>query len=288
MSMPRMFLQQSARFLVMAVIGCLWLTGQTGLAQQSADLILHNGKILTVDNNFSTAEAIAVRGNQISAVGSNQDVLKLAGAGTTVIDLKGRTVIPGLIDTHRHIHGEAKGSYGANWPPEKNKAYPVDWRAVRTKEDVINQIKLLMDKYKFKPGEWIFFNMQVSLAGLEGGTGEAGQTDHATIMMDELNSRELDKVTPNNPVATSIGIPDFNGFLVNSKGMDILWAKYGDMIKKYGRYWIDSSGKPEGHLEVPAARLLFSVRPTEDPADLAVIYKLKNEELNAQGYTRRV
>src|SRR5690242_13001364 len=73
-------------------------------AQQPADTILHNGKVITVDKSFSIADAIAVRGDQIAAVGKEADVMKLAGPSTKVIDLKGRTVIPGLIDTHNHIH----------------------------------------------------------------------------------------------------------------------------------------------------------------------------------------
>src|ERR1700704_1538120 len=69
---------------------------------QSADTILINGKILTVDNQFSAREALAIREGKIMATGSTADVRKLAGPGTRVIDLQGRTVIPGLIDNHMH------------------------------------------------------------------------------------------------------------------------------------------------------------------------------------------
>src|SRR3977135_188829 len=69
---------------------------------QSADAVLVNGKILTVDNQFSTREAIAVREGKIMAVGSSADVRKLAGPKTRVIDLQGHTVIPGFIDSHMH------------------------------------------------------------------------------------------------------------------------------------------------------------------------------------------
>jgi predicted amidohydrolase YtcJ len=72
-------------------------------AQQPADTILYNGKILTVDKNFSTAQAVAVRGKQIAAMGTNDAVLKLAGPNTLKIDLKGKTVTPGLIHTHVHL-----------------------------------------------------------------------------------------------------------------------------------------------------------------------------------------
>src|SRR3990172_8983017 len=87
------------RLIGVVVFSAGWLA-----AQQTADLILHNGKILTVDANFSMAQAVAVTGNQITAVGSDAEVMKLSGPATQVIDLKGRTVIPGLMDTHRHIY----------------------------------------------------------------------------------------------------------------------------------------------------------------------------------------
>src|SRR3989338_110668 len=80
---------------------CASLAAPWGTAQ-TATIILHNGKILTVDKSFSTAEAVAVTGQKITAVGRNADILKLAGPNTQVIDLKGRTVVHGLVDTHRH------------------------------------------------------------------------------------------------------------------------------------------------------------------------------------------
>jgi predicted amidohydrolase YtcJ len=68
-----------------------------------ADTILVNGKILTVDDDFSTAEALAITGARIVAVGDNASVNALAGDATRVIDLQGRTVIPGLIENHMHF-----------------------------------------------------------------------------------------------------------------------------------------------------------------------------------------
>src|SRR5208282_1220560 len=65
-------------------------------------LILHHGKILTVDDRFSIYEAIAVRGERIQRVGTEAAVLALKGPRTEVVDLAGRMVIPGLIDSHSH------------------------------------------------------------------------------------------------------------------------------------------------------------------------------------------
>ena len=68
-------------------------------AQQPApDLILSNGKIITVDERFTIAQAVAIQGDRIVAVGTNQEMAQLAGANTRRIDLMGRAVIPGLID----------------------------------------------------------------------------------------------------------------------------------------------------------------------------------------------
>lgn len=67
------------------------------------DIILHNGHILTVDRDFSTAQALAISGDKLVSVGSNEEITPLKGANTRVIDLKGATVIPGINDSHLHL-----------------------------------------------------------------------------------------------------------------------------------------------------------------------------------------
>jgi len=82
---------------------CAALAAATGSAQaQTADTILVNGKILTVDRNNSTVQALAIRDGRILVTGSSEDVRKRADQNTKVIDLGGRTVTPGLIDSHIH------------------------------------------------------------------------------------------------------------------------------------------------------------------------------------------
>ena len=68
-----------------------------------ADLILLNGKIVTMDSADSTVQALAASGDRIIAVGSNSDVESLSGKDTRTIDLNGRVVLPGFIDTHVHV-----------------------------------------------------------------------------------------------------------------------------------------------------------------------------------------
>src|SRR5688500_16332579 len=76
--------------------------------QPAADMILTNGKIITVDDRFSIAQAVAVRGERIVAVGSNADITRMAGPNTRRIDLRGRAVTPGFIDNHAHFQEEGE------------------------------------------------------------------------------------------------------------------------------------------------------------------------------------
>jgi predicted amidohydrolase YtcJ len=131
----------------------------------------------------------------------------------------------------------------------------VDWGAVKTKEDVLNQLSGIVKKYNIPPGEWIHFNNSVGFGG------EANPTTilHGDILFNQLNRWELDKAVPNNPIIMSEGIPEYNGLLINGVAMDILMKNYGDFIKENGRYWVDSSGRPDGHIESIATRPIMMV-----------------------------
>jgi predicted amidohydrolase YtcJ len=78
-----------------------------GSFAQTADLIVFNGKILTVDPRFRVADSLAVRGARILAVGTQAEVARLVGFQTRRIDLRGRTVLPGLMDSHVHASDAA-------------------------------------------------------------------------------------------------------------------------------------------------------------------------------------
>ena len=259
------------------VFGLLALAAAAqSLAAQAPDTIFHNGKVLTVDKNFTVAQAVAVAGNKIAAVGSNEAVLALAGASTQKIDLKGRTMIPGLVDTHRHMYSYAEGSYGGLLNNDERRRYPIDWRGVRTKEDVLNQIRNALERYKPAKGQWMYFTHIFS---------DEMTTEQAKILYDELDQWQLDSVSPNNPIVLSMGIPDFNGMLVNKTGMDLLMAKHGAQIRKYGRFWVDNAGRPDGHLEPPASRLVLPFTYDRKPEHLSKMYKRDAEELASMGIT---
>ncbi len=102
-------------------------------AAAEPDLILHNGKIVTVDPEFSIAEAVAVSGDRIAAVGSDEVVRALAGPGTQVSDLGGRTVLPGLIDTHTHPLGAAMYEFDHRVPDMDTIADVLAYFAARAK-----------------------------------------------------------------------------------------------------------------------------------------------------------
>ena len=141
-------------------------------AQAPADTILVNGKIVTVDDRFTIAEAIAIRGQRIVAVGSNAEIEKLKGPQTRTIALNGRTVIPGLIDNHSHWVRAA----------EHNE---LRFDGVTTRKRAID---LLTERVRAsKPGQWI---------AVLGGWSEEQFTDEER----GFPLAELDKIAPNNPV----------------------------------------------------------------------------------------
>ena len=111
------------------------------MTDNPADLVVTNGKIITVDPGDSLAEAVAVRGNRIAAVGGAAEISTLTGPNTRVIDAGGKAVIPGLIDGHSHMDREGLKPVF----PSLSGCGSID--------DVLQRIKALADKAA--PGEWV-------------------------------------------------------------------------------------------------------------------------------------
>ncbi|MGZ5080213.1 MAG: amidohydrolase family protein, partial [Usitatibacter sp.] len=111
-------------------------------ASEQADLILRNGKVVTVDDRFTITQAIAIKGERVIATGKNAEIAKLAGPDTRTIDLKGKTVIPGLIDNHAHFMRAAE-----YWHREVR----LDGVTSRTRA-----LEMIAAKAKLSaPGEWV-------------------------------------------------------------------------------------------------------------------------------------
>ena len=120
----------------------LMVAGASAASAQVADTVLFNGKVLTVDQQFSTRSAVAVREGRIMAVGSDADVRKLAGPSTRTVDLQGRTVIPGLIDSHMHATRAAL-SFSTE----------VNWIGAASLADALGRLREA--SRKVKPGAWL-------------------------------------------------------------------------------------------------------------------------------------
>ena len=95
------------------------------------DLILHHGKVVTADAQFSLHSAIAIHGNHILKSGSDAEILKLKGARTELVDLKGRMVLPGLIDSHTHPTSAAMTEFDHPIPPMESVQEVLDYVASR-------------------------------------------------------------------------------------------------------------------------------------------------------------
>jgi predicted amidohydrolase YtcJ len=109
---------------------------------QTAGTVLLNGKILTGDQQFSTREALAIQNDRILAVGTTAEIRNLAGPGARVIDLNGRTVIPGLIDSH--IHAIRAG---------QSFSTEVNWIGARSLSEALERIHHAAET--MKPGSWL-------------------------------------------------------------------------------------------------------------------------------------
>ncbi len=135
------------------------------------DLILVNGKIITVDHHFSIVQAVAIRQDRIVAVGSTNEIRKFANSRTTIIDLGGRTVVPGIIDFHAHPEAASVSELDEEIPD------------VHSIQDVLGWIR--RQAQAKKPGEWIKYP-KLFFTRLQ----ELRQPSLA----------ELDSVAPHNPV----------------------------------------------------------------------------------------
>ncbi len=167
------------------------------------EMVLFNGKILTVDQEFSTAEALAIRGGRILGVGDDARILKMAGPQTQRIDLEGKTVLPGLIDTHYHLNEYPErhmllAEKGIQWEG-KVELLSLLWKDAA---EALRDIKRAVDAAN--PGELV----RIPSRNVD--------------VIKNVTMEQLDSIAPDNPVVVAAAI-QLRPAAVNSKG--IQWAQ---------------------------------------------------------------
>jgi len=182
-----------------------------------ADLVLMEGKIATVDKDFSIQQAAAVVGDRIVFVGSNKDVKKYIGSRTEVIRLKGKLVLPGLIDAHAHFHSLGEQLSYLNITGTTRYQEVIDKVAERVKS--------------VSPGEWII----------------GGRWDHNDWLEKAFpHHQALSDVSPVNPVY--LRRIDGNSAFVNKKAMEVAGITKDTPDPFGGVIHRDEKGKPTGVL----------------------------------------
>jgi len=197
----------------------------------AADLIIVNGNMHTMDRNHPTAEAIAIDGNRIIAVGSNDEIKKLAGANTKVIDAKGQLVLPGFNDAHVHF---MSGGFQLS---------SVDLRDANTPQEFAERIRDFAGK--LPKGRWI--------------TG--GDWDHERWPDAKLPTKELiDRYTPDTPVF--VNRLDGHMALANSLALKLAGVTRETKDPPGGVVVRDSkTGEPTGILKDAAQSFVWKVIP---------------------------
>jgi predicted amidohydrolase YtcJ len=217
------------------------------------DIILSNGKIITVDERFTIAQAAAIRGERVVAVGTDQEIARFAGPATRRIDLRGRAVVPGLIDNHMHLLRA-----GTTW------RWEVRWDGVETRRQAL---ELLRARVSAAPaGEWVY--------NLGGWAIEQFADDRKPFTRDEL-----DRVAPNNPVLLQASY--YEAYL-NSRAMQVLGVDKAPPAEWLVR---DASGKPTGQITEAGVRVVAGRVPTASGEQLEASTRLMFRDLNKMGLT---
>jgi len=225
-----------------------------GAQQQSAELVLTNGRIYTVDVTRPIASAVAVRGGRIVFVGSDGEARALVGSTTRVVDLQGNTVVPGLIDAHAHLLGLGTSLRRVNLVGttsyQEVVARVVEWAKT------------------VKPGEWIV-----------GRGWDQTRWPGAAFPTHEALSRAL----PNNPVALSR--VDGHALLANAKAMELAGVTAATPDPSGGRIMRSSSGAPSGVFVDNAEELIARAIPESSPEEKRRAILAAIAECNRYGLT---
>ncbi len=223
----------------------------------AADLLLLNGRIVTVDDGFSIAEAVAVRDGVIQAVGSTSDLEVLRGDKTEVVDLGGRMVLPGLIDSHIHVVGTGQliSQINCRTPPMNSIA------------DIVAAVE--EEVAEAEPGEWIIGR----------GWDQAKLSEHRNP-----TRWDLDRVAPENPVWLTRTCGHIA--VVNSAALELGGVSKDTAQPPGGNIVMDEAGVPTGLLEEgPAMNLVRRHIPPMGFDDAAEAIRSASQAFSEAGLT---
>jgi predicted amidohydrolase YtcJ len=271
------------RFIVPGVLACLMMSVLWGplvgvsRAQEIppevlgyADLVLYNAQVLTMDRDrppITVVEALAVREGRIMAVGDNDRILRMAGPDTVKVDLDGKAVIPGIVDTHSHPNSYTLRHYGQEINPaygEYLEANGIRFATVRwdSNETALADFKRVAES--IPAGHWIYATSRQNPTVLNG-----------------LTRFDLDEVTPDRPLYVKIGNAQFG--LADSEMLDIVRETYGQLPPGI---LVDEQGVPTGRVFGGAGTLIDQEIIPQIPAEiLAPAFKKELEEWVAIGVT---
>ncbi len=228
-----------------------------GAHAQSATLIIVNGHVVTVDSTKPEAQAVAVAGDRILAVGTNAEIRKLASKSTKVMDVGGKLVIPGFIDGHGHYMGLGETKL------------QLDLTKAHTWDDIVKMVGTAAKKAK--PGEWI-----------SGFGWHQAKWDKPPVPMVEGNPvhTALSTASPNNPVVLSHA--SGHATFVNAKAMELAGITKSTANPAGGEIVHDAQGNPTGMLRESAQGLTRAAQrkwEMETPAAERALHARKIIEL---------
>ena len=237
--------------LTILIISFLFVSCQKEITK--ADFIIKNANIWTGNVNQPNAQAIAIKGDSILAIGSFEDIEKSVGDATKIVDAQGKFITPGFIDSHVHL---LMGG---------NSLLSVQLRDAATKEEFIKRIASFSKN--LKPKQWIV----------------EGNWDH-TLWGGELPTKEwIDEFTQDNPVA--LYRMDGHMILANSAALKIAGIDKNTPDVENGEIVKNSNGEPTGILKSEAMYLVLNKIPALSDSQKEKAIKAAQDYLNAQGIT---
>jgi predicted amidohydrolase YtcJ len=215
-----------ARFIGRLVVVMVALGAFAPMRANPAEMLLVNGRIVTLDDASSIKEALAISGDRIVATGSGDQMRKLAGADTTIIDLGGRTVIPGLIDSHIHLIRA-----GFRYASE------VDWSGATGIAEALERLRSAA--IHARPGAWLI------VAG--------GWTPRQFAESRRPTDAEIAAVAPDHPVYIQLF---YGSVLINAIGREVLSIKSEDDLPSSARFERNGDGTANGWIAGPGAAII--------------------------------